>query len=129
MDKALFDYKEQPIFDQDEKGELKEIYKYQVEWSDKEKEDIKADMLNYLAYTGQDVNEKNIKNSLDLIKGKYILSQLPKIMKSYGLQISTQKDEEWHQKVDNPNPLSNKIPNATDQEQETQRWINAIKES
>jgi hypothetical protein len=129
MDKALSDFKELPIFDQDEKGDLKEIYKYQVEYSEEDKKSIAEDMINYLAYTGQDVNEKSIKNSLDLIKGRYLLSQLPKIMKSYGLQIATQKDEEWHQKVNNDNPLSDKQLPAGDLEKETQNWIGAIKGS
>jgi hypothetical protein len=50
-------------------------------------------------------------------------------MKSYGLQIATQKDEEWHQKVNNDNPLSDKQLPAGDLEKETQNWIGAIKGS
>jgi hypothetical protein len=129
MDKALQDFKELTIFDSDEKGDLKELYKYQVEYSDEDKKTISEDMINYLAYTGQTINEKTVKDSLDMIKGKYVLSQLPKMMKSYGQQIATQKDDEWHQKVNNTNPLSDKVPPTGDIEKEIQSWTSAIRGS
>jgi hypothetical protein len=129
MDKALQDFKELTIFDTDEKGDLKEIYKYQVEYTDEDRKAIKQDMVNYLAYTGQQVNEKTVKDSLDMIKGKFALQQLPKMMKSYGQQIATQKDDEWHQKVNNTNPLSDKVAPIGDVEKQTQSWISAIRNS
>ena len=129
MEKALQDFKELTIFDSDEKGDLKEIYKYQVEYTDDERKSIKQDMINYLAYTGQQINEKTVKDSLDMIKGKFALQQLPKMMKSYGQQIATQKDDEWHQKVNNTNPLSDKVPAAGDTEKEIQSWMSAIRGS
>jgi hypothetical protein len=127
MDKALQDFKELTIFDTDEKGDLKEIYKYQVEYTDEDRKAIKQDMVNYLAYTGQQVNEKTVKDSLDMIKGKFALQQLPKMMKSYGLSIATQKDDEWHQKVNNTNPLSDKVAPIGDVEKQTESWISAIR--
>ena len=127
MDKALQDFKELTIFDTDEKGDLKEIYKYQVEYTDEDRKAIKQDMVNYLAYTGQQINEKSVKDSLDMIKGRFALQQLPKMMKSYGQQIATQKDDEWHQKVNNTNPLSDKVAPIGDVEKQTQSWISAIR--
>jgi hypothetical protein len=129
MDKALQDFKELTIFDTDEKGDLKEFYKYQVEYTDEDRKAIKQDMVNYLAYTGQQINEKSVKDSLDMIKGRFALQQLPKMMKSYGQQIATQKDDEWHQKVNNTNPLSDKVAPIGDVEKQTQSWISAIRNS
>jgi hypothetical protein len=62
-----------------------------------------------------------------MIKGRYVLQQLPKMMKSYGQQIATQKDDEWHQKVNNTNPLSDKVPPVGDVEKEIQSWQSAIR--
>lgn len=82
-----------------------ELYKYTPEISDSFKAEV-SKFVDYLAYTGQPVNENTITDVLENIKGRYIVKELPKIMKAHALKVSTQVNDEWHNKVNNNKPLS-----------------------
>jgi hypothetical protein len=126
VNKAISDFKELTIFDKNDKGELTELYKYQVEWSDEVKKVIAEDTANYLAFTGQPVNKETITNTLDMMKGKYVLSELPKILKAYGLKETTRVNDEWHNKVHITEPISEKTAPQGTVEKATENWISEI---
>jgi hypothetical protein len=102
VDKMVANFTELVI--PDESGA--ELYKYTPEISDSFKTEV-SKFVDYLAYTGQPVNEKTIMDVLENIKGRYIVKELPKIMKAHALKVSTQVNDEWHDKVNNNKPLSN----------------------
>lgn len=112
VEKMVADFKELII--PDETG--KELYKYSPELNDSFKKEINQ-MVDYLAYTGQPINEQTITDVLESIKGKYIIRELPKILKSHALKVSTQVNDEWHQKIHNDVPLSENTRPASEKEQ------------
>ena len=126
VNKAISDFKEFTIYDKNEKGELTELYKYQVEWPEEVKKAIAEETVNYLAYTNQPVNEKTITNTLDMMKGRYILSDLNKIIKAYGLKEATRVNDEWHNKTHNDTPISEKTVPVTDASKAIENWNQAI---
>lgn len=126
INKALSDFKELTIYDKNDKGELIELYKYQVGWSDDVKKAIGEEVTNYLAYTGQPVNEKTILNALNLVKGRYAQEEQANILKAYALKETTRVNDEWHNKVNNDKPLSERTAPANETEKATQNWTNAI---
>jgi hypothetical protein len=89
----------------DEEG--KELYKYTPELNDGFKAEV-AKYVEFLAYTGQPLNESTITEVLESIKGRYIARELPKIMKAHALKVSTEIEDKWHNKVNNDKPLSDK---------------------
>jgi hypothetical protein len=112
VDKMVANFTELVI--PDESGA--ELYKYAPEISDSFKTEV-SKFVDYLAYTGQPVNEKTIMEVLENIKGRYIVKELPKIMKAHALKVSTQVNDEWHDKVNNNKPLStgvNSVRESTD---------------
>lgn len=109
VDKMLSDFKELVI--PDETG--KELYKYTPEIGDSFKQEM-SQFIDYLAYTGQPINENTLMDVLENIKGRYIVKELPKIMKAHALKVATEKDDEWHNKVNNDKPLSDKTKTAGD---------------
>jgi hypothetical protein len=104
VDKMVANFTELVI--PDESGA--ELYKYAPEISDSFKTEV-SKFVDYLAYTGQPVNENTIMEVLENIKGRYIVKELPKIMKAHALKVSTQVNDEWHDKVNNNKPLSNGV--------------------
>lgn len=107
VDKMLSNFTELII--PDETG--KEMYKYTPELN----EDFKAEIsqyVNYLAHAGQPINEKTITDVLEGIKGRYIARELPKIMKAHAQSVSTRVNDEWHAKVHNDVPISDKTKPA-----------------
>lgn len=107
VDKMLSNFTELVI--PDETG--KELYKYAPELSDSFKAEI-SKFVDYLAYTGQPINEQTIMDVLEGIKGRYIVKELPKIMKAHAQSVSTRVNDEWHAKVHNDVPLSDKTKPA-----------------
>jgi hypothetical protein len=103
VDKMISNFTELIIPDEDGK----ELYKYNPEINDSFKKEV-SNYVDYLAYTGQPINEETITNVLESIKGRYIAKELPKIIKSHALKVSTQVNDEWHHKVNNDVPLSEK---------------------
>lgn len=107
VDKMLSNFTELVI--PDETG--KELYKYTPELNDAFKAEVST-FVDYLAYTGQPVNEKTIVDVLEGIKGRYIARELPKIMKAHAQSVSTKVNDEWHAKVHNDVPISDKTKPA-----------------
>jgi hypothetical protein len=103
VDKMLSNFTELVI--PDETG--KELYKYTPELNDAFKAEVST-FVDYLAYTGQPVSEKTIVDVLEGIKGRYIARELPKIMKAHAQSVSTKVNDEWHAKVHNDAPISEK---------------------
>ena len=89
----------------------KELYKYTPELSDSFKAEV-AKYVDFLAYTGQPINENTVTDVLEGIKGRYIARDLPKIMKAHALSVSTKINDKWHMKVNNDQPLSNRTAPA-----------------
>jgi hypothetical protein len=103
VDKMVANFTELIIPDEDGK----ELYKYIPEVSDSFKSEV-SKYVDFLAYTGQPINENTITDVLEGIKGRYIARELPKIMKSHATQVATKLNDEWHAKVNNDAPLSEK---------------------
>jgi hypothetical protein len=101
VDKMLSNFKELVI--PDETGA--ELYKYAPEVNDAFKSEI-SKYVDFLAYTGQPINEQTITDVLENIKGRYIVKELPKIMKAHALKVSTELENKHHDAVHNDKPLS-----------------------
>jgi len=109
VDKMVANFTELVI--PDEEG--KELYKYTPELNDGFKAEI-SKYVDFLAYTGQPLNESTITEVLESIKGRYIVKELPKIMKAHALKVSTEVEDKWHNKVNNDKPLSDKSRPVSD---------------
>ncbi len=85
-----------------------ELYKFIPNINDSFKAEV-SKLKDYLAYTGQPINKSTILDANDSIIGRYIVKELPKIMKAHALKVSTQVNDEWHDKVNNNKPLSSGV--------------------
>jgi hypothetical protein len=103
VDKMVANFTELIIPDEDGK----ELYKYIPEIDDSFKKEM-SEFVNFLAYSNQPINEDTLMNVLENMKGRYFAKNSSKIMKSHATQVATKLNDEWHAKVNNDVPLSDK---------------------
>jgi hypothetical protein len=90
------------IPDPDEKGTI-------IEYTPVIDEAFKAEVneyINFLAYSGQEVNAATVAKAIDAVKGVYFAKDVPKIAKASYLKGKTEEYDKWHNENHNDIPLS-----------------------
>jgi len=103
VNKMFENLKKEPLPILDSKGN--ELIKWNVELNGNAEEEA-AKQIEFLAYTGQPVNEETVLNVLADIKGRQILKDSPKIFEAVYQKGKTEEFDKWHNVNHNDTPLS-----------------------
>jgi hypothetical protein len=109
VDKMIENLSKDPLVFKGKDG--KDIISYTPEVDDSFKNEA-TQYLDFLAHTGQPINETTIQNVLEGIKGRYVARDGHKITEAAYLKGKTEEYDKWHNETHNDAPLSTKTAPA-----------------
>jgi len=101
--KILTDLKEVEINDYDKDGKVESLMKYVID--DEAKKQLGTEVMDYLVVNQKDINDDNVKEAAMVMQSRYVLQNLPKILKAYSTSILAEYDKKRDAELTNPNPL------------------------
>jgi hypothetical protein len=110
-----------PIYDVDADGKQVELLSYVMD--DKSKTFLKQNITDYVVNSNKDITEESVKEAGQIVYSRFILDNLPKIIKSYATDLLSKQEKVIDEKIHNAEKVTMAVKPEGEVEKEKAAFI------